>query len=219
MVASYLPKISIIIPCYFANEDFILMTETCLDSLMPIDAEIIVVDDGSPMKAVLDPTVKQIVRTTNGGYAKAVNTGLKAATGDVLIISNNDIDFIDPFWVIHITNPLLEGYDIVSIRTTDSDGWEVDDKITNNDKFGSLWAMKREVYDVLGGLDETYGKGYFEDLDYHRRAEDAAFKIGKNHAGLVHHYGKTTFKELDPDDRAFAEARRKFIDRWGFDRL
>ncbi|NBW15943.1 MAG: hypothetical protein EBR82_48965, partial [Caulobacteraceae bacterium] len=122
-------------------------------------------------------------------------------------------------WLAHITKPLEEGYDISSICTTDSDGWETEDVITEGNKFGSLWAMKREVYEKLGGLDEGFGKGYFEDLDYHRRAEQAELRIGKNHAGLAHHEGKHTFKEIDPIDLHFYEARDKFIAKWGVDKL
>lgn len=202
---------SLIIPCYFANQELIDITQQCIDSLRdPID-QLIVVDDGSPLRSKLS-TMR---RHRNGGYAKAVNSGLRKANGDVLIISNNDIVFY-PGWLQAILQPLRQGYDISSIRTSDSDGWEIEDKITEGDKFGSIWAMKRKVYETLGGLDETFGKGYAEDLDYRRRAINAGFRIAKNHAGLVEHQGKATFRQVDPEDRHYHQALKHYKEKWGF---
>lgn len=188
-------KVSVIIPCLWSRPEFIDMTFKCVKTMGDIGQVLIVAN--------------------NAGYAENVNVGLKEASGDVLIICNNDIEFIQPDWLKHLLKPLLEGYDISSIRTTDSDGWETEDKITEGDKFGSLWAMKRKVYETIGGLDESFGKGYFEDLDYHKRAEDSGFKIAKNHAGLVEHIGKATFGVVDPSDQHYVEAREKFKAKWG----
>ena len=188
-------RVSVVIPCLWTEQKFFDMTVECLKTLRK-DVQIIVI-------------------ANNEGYATNVNAGLRAATGDYLIVSNNDIEFIQPDWLEHLLNPLKEGYDISSIRTTDADGWETEDIIEENAKFGSLWCMKRAVYETIGGLDESYGKGYFEDLDYQKRATDAGFRVAKNHAGIVEHKGKATFSVVDPDDTAFWEAREKFKRKWG----
>lgn len=211
-----------IVPCYWASMDLIETTAKCLDSLSETTdsqpEEVLIINDGSPLDmSFIDDTdfkqqFKQINRENNGGYAAAVNTGLYYAKGDILIISNNDIRFY-PRWLEHILKPLKD-YDISSIVTSDQ-GWDTRDEITEGDKFGSLWAMKRKVYDTIGGLDETFGKGYFEDLDYQKRAEEAGFKVAKNHAGLVEHTGKATFKEVDPEDKAYIKARSRFIEKHG----
>lgn len=218
-------KTTIIIPCYWANEDLFEMTIECLNSLNDTTdnqpQEVLIIDDGSPDGAELvDETdfiqhFEVIAREKNGGYAAAVNTGLFYATGETIIVCNNDVEFVQPDWLKHLLKPLKEGYDISSIRTTDADGWEVEDYISEGDKFGSIWAMKRKVYDTIGGLDESFGKGYFEDLDYQKRAEDAGFKIGKNHAGLIEHRGKATFNVVDPGDEAYKSAMKRFKEKWG----
>lgn len=214
--------ISMVIPCYFANKELFKMSINCFGSLndttdqMP--EEVIVVDDGSPLGIELvDETdfVQQfrvITRKKNGGYAAAVNTGLFYTKGDVLVISNNDIIFT-PGWLEAILKPLNEGYDISSIRTSDQT-WETDNYISEGDKFGSLWAMKRKVYETIGGLDESFGN-YFEDLDYQVRAEAAGFKVGKNHGHLVEHLGKATFKTVDPEDKQYLAAMEKFRKKHG----
>lgn len=209
-------KTSIIIPVYLVGLHLLGMTERCLDSLKAskYKGEVIIVDDGSPM--ALKTKYKVVERKTNGGYAAAVNTGLQEATGDILIISNNDIEFVQHDWLDHLLKPFEWGFDISCIRTSDSDGWLTDNRLEENAKFGSIWAMKREVYEKLGGLDETFGKGYFEDLDYRRRAINAGFKIAKNHAGVVEHFGKSTFREVDPADDHYRNGLIHYQKKWGF---
>lgn len=210
-----------IIPCYWANHDLVEMTLKCIKSFDQFDKpeSWLLVDDGSPIR-LEEEHWAVVERNKNGGYAAAVNSGLEVASSaltpfDVYIICNNDMVFMQPDWYSHLLEPLKQGYDISSIRTTDSDGWETEDKITEGDKFGSLWAMKRKVYETIGGLDESFGKGYFEDLDFKKRAEDSGFRIGKNHAGLVEHLGKGTFSRIDPDDGAYHKAMVRFKEKWG----
>lgn len=189
-------RTSVVVPCLWIDDSFLDMTTECLRGLYKAVDEVVVVN-------------------ADRSYSGNVNAGLKACTGDYLIIANNDLIFVQPDWLDHLVKPLEQGCDISSIRTTDSDGWETEDKITEGDKFGSLWCMKREVYEKIGGLDESFGKGYFEDLDYHKRAEDAGFKVAKNHAGLVEHKGKATFRLADPEDKSYAIAQERFREKWG----
>lgn len=209
-------KTSIIIPCYFADQSFIDMTQKCIDSLKAYGwpDEQIVVDDGSPL-SVPDGfgTTAYFKLPENKGFPGAVNQGLLAAKQDILIVSNNDIEFA-PGWLEAILKPLELGYDISSIVTSDQT-WETWDEITEGDRFGSLWAMKRKVYDTLGGLDERFGKGTFEDTDYYRRALDAGFRVGKNHAGLVEHIGRATFDIVDPTRSNFIKNRKVYRGKWG----
>jgi len=156
-----------------------------------------------------------IIIADNQPYTVNVNAGLRAATGDIIIVTNNDIEYVDPNWLEQLLKPLDTGYDISSIRTTDSDGWETEDYIEDGAKFGSIFAMKRVVYETIGGFDEQF-KGYFSDLDYKKRVEDAGFKVGKNHAGLVEHKVKATYKQTDPDDTEYYAAMELFRAKYGY---
>jgi len=205
-------RTSMIIPCYFLDESYIDMTDRCLDSMGREEPdEVIIVDDGSPMHAEFANT-EYIRLDENSGFTKAVNTGLENATGDILIICNNDIIFY-PGWLKGLTDT-LKTHDISHICVSDQ-SWETKDEITENDKFGSLWAMKRETYEKLGELDEQF-KSYFSDLDYWRRAQNAGLKIGKNHNYIVEHKGKHTYKVVDPKDKGYNEAKELYIKKWGF---
>lgn len=208
-------KTSIIIPCYFKDNSFVQMTDECIASLIEFGTpdEVIVVDDGSPIHVEF-ANCECILREKNGGFPAAVNTGLENATGDILIISNNDIVFT-PDWLEELLKPLKEGFDISSIVTSDQ-GWETKDLISQDDRFGSLWAMKRKVYDTIGGMDERFGTGTFEDADYYLRARQAGFIIGKNWNGLVEHRGRATFDAVDPKHNIFIKNRELFREKWGY---
>lgn len=218
--------ISMIIPCYWKDDEMLDMTIRCLNSLNDTTGgerpeQVLVVDDGSPVDVELEDesgfkqVIKQMRLDENRGYAAAVNTGLHFASGDIFIIANNDLEFIQSDWLDHLLKPLKEGAGVSLIRQTDCDGWTTEDKYTENDKFGALWAMTREVYEKVGPMDERFGKGYFDDLDYWRRVQDAGYKIVKNHNGLVHHLGKQTFKHIDPKDTLFGKNLWVYKEKWG----
>lgn len=204
---------SIIIPAYYINEDFVKMTANCLNTMGDEKPnEIIVVDDNSPVEHIFDGVVN-IRREKNGRFPRAVNTGLRAARGDILIICNNDITFY-PGWLKGLKKA-LKRYDIASIRVTDSDGWETEDKYTEDDYFGSIWAMKRKVYDTIGGLDDRFTLGSFEDKDYYFRAKEAGFTIGKYHGALVEHIGRATNDVEFPNHEDFTLGKEKYLEKYG----
>lgn len=207
-------KISIIIPCYWADDRLVQITRNCINTLDDFPGEIIVVDDGSPIKVVFDDVIN-VQRPENGGYAHAVNTGFDATSADIIIVSNNDIEFIQPDWLKHLVDPLLNGYDISSIRTTEPDGWDTEDKLEEDARFGSIFAITREALDKVGYFDEKLGRGYYEDVDLYMRAKELGLKIVKNHNGLVHHLGKQTYGTVDPDDKIHVESTHNFVRKWG----
>lgn len=203
----------------------LMMTVNCVNSVNSYGRpdEVIVVEDASPFKgssSTLEPLYsnggvdKHIRRKENGGFPKCANTGFKEATGDIIILSNNDITFY-PGWLEGILKPLEEGYDISSINVSDSDGYMTEDWVEEDGTFGSLWAMKRKVYETIGGFDETFEKGTFEDKDFALRAKEAGFKIGKYHGVVVEHVGRATMDKLYPGQEDFHESRELFKKKWG----
>ncbi len=79
--------LSIIIPTYNRNEN----VAECLEALGHNDAEIIVVDDGSARPVEVPSGVRLIRHERNRGRAAALNTGMRAATHDVVLIMDDDI--------------------------------------------------------------------------------------------------------------------------------
>ncbi len=216
--------VSLVIPCYWVNRELIESTERCLLSLADSGRQpdqLILVNDGSPKGMAPDNyfisrTKAQTVEVeANRGYTIAVNRGLKASTGDVVIIGNNDLLFTKG-WLDAILEPLKQGYDISSVATIEpKKSFVPSPGIVEGDKFGSLFAMTRRVLTKLGGLDEDLGRGYFTDLDLQKRAQDAGFKDGKSFKVAVQHLPKSTFRVVDPDDKMYLESKEAFIKKHG----
>lgn len=206
--------ISLIVTAFHKDADMIALTQACLDSLKyGRPDEVIVVDDGSPVLAGLTGVDHYVRRDTNGGFPEAANTGFEEAMGDILILSNNDIQFTRG-WLEAIIEPLNQGYDISHIVVSDSDALVLNE-ITEDEYFGSLWAMTRRVYEKLGGFDERFKNGTFEDKDYYVRAKRAGFRIGMNHAVVVNHIGRATMDKLYPNREDFIANRKRFEEKHG----
>ena len=97
-----------------AAPDGLAFTRLCAESVLlnsvDADAELIVVDNGSTdgtrdylaALAERDSRVRVLRNDENRGFGPAVNQGLNAATGDVLVVLNNDT-IVPPGWLPRLT--------------------------------------------------------------------------------------------------------------------
>jgi glycosyltransferase involved in cell wall biosynthesis len=106
-------KLSVIIPCY--NERATVATVIERVRSVELAYEIIVVDDGSTdgtreILAQIDPgeDLKIILHDHNQGKGAAVRTGFKAATGNVFLIQDADLEY-DPREYPILLRPIQEG--------------------------------------------------------------------------------------------------------------
>ncbi len=109
-------KVSIVIPNYNTWD----LVKRNIDACMKFDAalidEIIVVDDFSPTENYIDfdPRVKIIRNPSNYRYTKAVNQGLKAAGGDIIVLLDSDAYPTHPF-VARLINLYTTGQNLGSV--------------------------------------------------------------------------------------------------------
>ena len=73
---------------------------------------------------------------------------------------------------------------------------------------GFCLLAKREVIDKIGGLDEQFGSGNFEDDDFCSRAFLSGFEIRIAQDVFIHHTGRQTFKGAGIDYNA------KMVHNW-----
>ena len=76
--------------------------------------------------------------------------------------------------------------------------------------------MKRAVYEKIGGLDERFGLGFFDDDDLAERARRAGFDLAVARDLFVHHFGSRTFGGNGIDAaKLLDENARRFAEKWG----
>ena len=81
---------------------------------------------------------------------------------------------------------------------------------------GFCLLIKRAVYESIGGLDEQFGLGLWDDDDLAERARRAGFELAVAHDLFVHHFGSRTFQGNGIDaERLLKENSAKFAQKWG----
>jgi hypothetical protein len=185
---------------------------SCVKSVLETDyprnrIEVIVVDNGSTDNSAkfikkIYPQVNLIENERNLGFCVGNNIGIKKASGDLIILLNNDT-IVDSAWIKEILkkakNPKvgivggrlyfpqtkvieLMGYrsKFLGYREAIGSGEEDNgqyDEVNNVDSvIGALLAIKREVIAKIGLLDSRFF-AYCEDIDLCHRARKAGYIV------------------------------------------
>jgi len=215
-------KVSIII----VNTNGKRFLEECLSSIYNSetifnDFEVIMVDnnsiDGSVEYVKKNfPKVKIFLNKKNLGFAKSNNIGIKASSGDFIVLLNGDT-VVTPYWLAHMINAAESDTKVgivgpktlkINSNTIDTTGHIFDHRFGDainrgsneidkgqydfdTDVFGvqfSCVLIKREVIDSVGLLDEKIFL-YMEDVDYCLRARILGWKILYCPLSVIYHYG------------------------------
>jgi GT2 family glycosyltransferase len=244
------PKVSVVILSYGDPE----LTMATLHSLFQAGAvypnlEILIVDNGSPrssLQKIRDfaenfSNINVIENGDNLGFAKGNNVGLKAATGDYVMLLNNDT-VVAPGSVyamvrhlqhnpnIGVVGPLTNNIgneaklfveyenleqmrDIARQVTTGYRG--VSTRINVVAYFAVMF--RRADLEIFGLLSEDYGRGMFEDDDHCAIIRSNGYTCVLAEDAFVHHHLSATFNELkDGEKEALFEKNKKIYEKkWG----
>ncbi len=233
-------KVSIVIP----NWNGVYLMEKHLARVLAAapDAEVIVADDMSTDGSVEYlkknfPKVVVVKRHKREGFAANVNSGVKKATGDIIVLLNTDVEpelgflkpllsrFDDPsvFAVGCLEKSLEQGKTVLRGRGLAhwSKGFFVHER-GEVDKGDTAWvsggsgAFRKSMWDALAGMDTLYNPFYWEDIDLSYRARKAGWKTLFEPKSVVRHYheeGKIK-REYTPTDVKRIAYRNQFIFIW-----
>lgn len=185
-----------------------------------------------------DCRIRVIENVANVGFARAANQGVAASRGEVIALLNHDV-VVSPGWEVPLLQHLMAHPQVgLAGPSTNAAGNEarVRARYRTLGEFRAFaweqatvrrrpWAMadlgffclavRRQVWEQLGGLDEGYGLGYFEDADFCWRARAAGWRLACLRDSFVHHWQGAAFNAL-PEAKleALWEAnRQRFLAR------
>jgi GT2 family glycosyltransferase len=126
------------------------------------------------------------------GYPKAVNEGLKIANCNKIVLLNNDTVLLDQpknSWLER-----LDGHDIAGVLVNYSP--------ETKQKFAVFFCVMidRRVFSHVGLLNEEYGVGGGEDIEFCAKAIDAGFELhdeGWRNDFPIYHVGEGTVHDTE----------------------
>lgn len=256
------PKVSIVIPTL--NQFSII--KRCINSIVQKSTygnyEIIIVDTGSTDKRVL-AWYERLTQKHNNiqviewvekpwSYARSCNEGARQATGDILVMLNNDTEVITPDWIevlaseaqrneVGAVGCLLffpDGYHVqhagvgvglggvaansFSMMTLEQPMSQTQHLYLNTRHnmtavTAACLAIRKRVYDEIGGFDEGYRVTY-NDVDLSLRLHERGYlNVYTPYARLIHHESITVGlpEEIAKrDTKEMKQAMQQFKKQW-----
>jgi GT2 family glycosyltransferase/tetratricopeptide (TPR) repeat protein len=238
---------SIVIPAWNAWDHTRRCLQSLGSTLGPSD-QVVVVDngstDGTRDSLVAYPWVEVVANSENRGFAGGCNDGAAKARGDVVVFLNSDT-IVPAGWLDELLAPFDRNdvgavgpcSDNVSGRQKTLAVPDPDEDPRAFFEFAEEWrtlhggrtsdagrltgfclALRKVVFDEVGGFDERFEIGGFEDDDLCRRVRQRDLRLLIAHGSFVHHRAHASFDANDVDWRTTQEGNRvRFEEKWGLD--
>jgi GT2 family glycosyltransferase len=223
------PKVSVVVACYNGA----CTLKICLESLNQLnypDYEIILVDDGSTdatgLIAQEQTQVRYVRHLHNLGLSEARNTGIAAATGEIVAFTDADCR-ADEDWLTYLVSDLMRGQyagiggpnllppedsQVASAVMVSPGGPAhvmLTDRIAEHIP-GCNMAFYRWALQEIGGFDAQFRKAG-DDVDLCWRVQQAGYRIGFSPSGFVWHYRRSRVKDYLRQQYGYGEAEALLV--------
>lgn len=225
-------------------------TRMCIESVQAHTSqpyELILVDngsiDGTPDYLATVHGAQVIRNEENLGFPKGVNQGIQAASGDYVLLLNNDT-LVTEGWLDRLTacaesaddvgmvgpySNYVVGDQLLKVPYTETSqlpafaarlAWRNRGRAVETMRLiGFCLLIKRSALERVGLLDEAFGIGTFEDDDLSMRMRMAGYRLLIAEDAFVHHFGSRTFIGQGVDTEGLLEGNfERFRTKWGLGR-
>jgi len=217
------PKISVVIVTW-NGIDFL---DDCIKSVFIQrynNLECIIIDNGSSdgsgdFVRSSYPKIILVENKKNRGFSRGVNQGLKLASGEIVVLLNQDAilqkDALQAFVDLLVSDPSIV---ISGCKILDPDGktlqhaggilhpngltdhygaGQIDEGQFDEERdcdyvTGAAFAFKSALLEKMGYFDERFSPVYFEELDFCTRATRRNYRIRYTHKAVVFHHESTS---------------------------
>ncbi len=241
-------KISVIIPVYNALEDLKVLVESLKNNFNFSLGKIILINDCSKKETTdylinlnkENPQFNICHNEQNLGFIKTCNKGMKIAKGEIIVLLNSDtqipklfaekiIDCFNANTKIGIASPISSCSDAYFIPLEKGYSLEnINNRLDNKHKIsypdilaaeGFCFCIRKQVIEQIGYLDEIYGKGYHEEIDFALRATTYGWKNVLIDNLYVYHARQASFgseerkKLIQQNNKIFNERWEEYVDK------
>lgn len=178
--------------------------------------------------------------TTNIGFAGANNAGAKIAKGEYLVLLNSDT-IVTSGWLGRLVRHLQLHTDLgllcpvtnfagneamIEIAYVSAEEMQDFAQERARANAGRLFQIEvaplfcailgRKLWSELGGLDERFQVGMFEDDDFSCQVRRRGLRVAAAEDCFVHHFGQGSFAKLPREtyEEVFRNNRRRFEEKW-----
>lgn len=197
--------------------------------------------DGTPSYltelATREPHLKCVLNATNRGFAGGNNDGIRVATGSVIVLLNNDTQ-VSEGWLTTMRSALLADQSIgllgpvsnavgneqkIFIQSStpadilaEGEQWtrQAAGVFFETERLGFFCvALRRDLLETVGVLDEAYDLGFYEDDDYCIRVRQAGFRLICREDVFIYHRGSASFDKVPRRTKELLQKNRRLLEK------
>jgi GT2 family glycosyltransferase len=224
------PRVSVVVCTYNGAR----IIRDCLEGLSRLDYpeyEVIVVVDGSTdaTVAIVRQYDCRVIQTENRGLAAARNTGLRAATGEIVAYIDDDA-YPDPHWLTYLVATFLHsshagmggpnlappGDGPIADCVANAPGGPVHVLVTDREAEhipGCNMAFRKSCLEAIGGFDPQF-RTAGDDVDVCWRLQERGWTLGFSPAALVWHHRRNSLRAYWKQQIGYGRAEAMLERKW-----